>query len=342
MASPAPRALRAGETYLRTSALRESVPTPTDALSRAVAGYCGPTSLARPQSSMGRLPVALRAFTTRCALLTAPWCVLALLAAPAAARADYFDDAPWKARTERAYAVFGTTYRDTFLVWVTYGAVTTDGTRWSWEKTQDYERIFCGLCTSARIWGAAEEARAWAARTSGASMRNFRPLITHNFLFISVRSMGPMPQAQRPTWRHRAEDLVEVSLRDGRHLTSYGPLKVETRTADLSAPSSEIEEACLQMKGMLEGQTLYTPVELEQLTVASKGSPPKGKDDRLQWEFRRAMYGSGPKEVTFVVPFETNEHTFKARDITGIRLNLMGEWVELRQPEAPGNRTAQP
>ena len=95
--------------------------------------------------------------------------------------------------------------------------------------------------------------------------------------------------------------------------------------------SREVEGLCLQNKGMVEGRILYAPTELDQLAVASKGSPPKGEDERMNWEFRRAMYGRPAKEVAFLVPFDTKESTFRPRDSTGIRLNLLGERVELRQ-----------
>lgn len=259
------------------------------------------------------------------------------LAGPAQAG---YHDAPWRTEVTRTYTVRGESFIDTFRVWIDYGAV--DGrtkSRMSWDDTQRTARQICTICTSVRTWGTAEESRAWRARNTGDKF-NFRPLSTHVFLIVNIESHGPMPISQRPAWRQRPNDVVEVHLRDGRRLTSYGPLEVQVREASLAMPSSLAEQMCMQNKGMLEGQVLYTPAELEQLWRASQKPRPRDHEDQLNWEFLRAMYGRLTTEATFLVPFETGDSLFRPRDIDGVRLHFLEAWVDLQPSTDLVQRTA--
>lgn len=246
--------------------------------------------------------------------------VLISFAAPAAGS---YDDAPWRATVVRTITVRGEAYTDTFRVWMDSGYRTSPGGSYaSWSATQEAARRICTICTSLRLWPG-EESRYFAAKAANDRF-NYRPLTTFTFLPISISATGPMPMTGRPRWRYDETDLAVVTLKDGRTYTSMPGFSTEADPhPSLSLPGGAVD-MCWQNKAMLGGRLLYTTDEL-----------------RLLWD-RNPLFKDRPTESTFLVPIDRGHgDRIELRDIVGIKLFLMGEWVDLQPQGALAERTSQ-
>lgn len=205
---------------------------------------------------------------------------------------------------------------DTFQVWLDEGPVDETGKHYKWRDGQ----------AMARIAAINSAPKAWDKWSPGASYRYFwarnlkdqqyHPLESINFLIVNVTAYGPMPLSGRPTWRASKDDIVTLTLADGRQLTSLTSLDTPVPRATVYEPGSVREQARMQLHCMLGWRILYRPDEMPQLW----GKSPCYADRQL--------------ESVFLVPVPNGGRDIRWQDIAGVTVHLLGHDVVLRQPKS--------
>jgi hypothetical protein len=245
--------------------------------------------------------------------------LLGAIALVAPAWATY-DEAPWHATVVKTYSVHGSSYTDTLHIWMDRGyRDRVDGPIHSWDETQRTARLICAICTPRRIWPG-EEDRYQQAKAEQDRPANKEPsyerLSQISFLPISITIKGPLPVTGIPMWRNDTTDVVIVTMKDSRRYVSVPGIETGTDPAANMRVASTMLPTCWQFKAMLGWRYLLTPEKL-----------------RLLWD--RPLYVDHPTENTFLVPVVRGTDSFELKQIIGIKLFIMGEWVDL-QPPATG------
>ena len=246
-----------------------------------------------------------------------------LLFVPGRASA-HFDDAPWKTVLVKTSTVDTVAYADTFYIWVDKGALAgPDSIRVSWQDTQRSIRRACAKCPPTDTWGEKEYNRLWAARESGDKF-NFEPhrLEWATFLIVNFDMVGEPRLIGHPLWRADDSDQVEVTLRDGRTLRSFGPILYPEPKPSLAMPGIMVD-LCWPIRTKLGPQYIFNRSERSQL-----------------WPYPN--FQDRPEENIFFVPIDNGGRDFTDRDIVSMRLFFLGGWVDLQSQAAPASRAAGP
>ena len=254
----------------------------------------------------------------RCLVVTL---LLGVITLASPAWADY-SDAPWRATLIKTYSVRGVSYTDTLLIWIDRGfRETQTHENYSWDDTQRLSRLICAACTPRRIWPGEEE-RYQQSKIEQAKPANKEPsydrLSQIVFLPTSITLVGPLPVTGIPMWRNDTTDVAVVTLRNGRRYVSMPGMETGTDpNANLRLPSTMLP-TCWQFKALLGWRYLLTLDQLKAL-----------------WD-RNPLYKDRPTENTFLVPIVRGTDPFELKQITRIKLFIMGEWVELQPQSATG------
>lgn len=232
-----------------------------------------------------------------------------LLALPAlAAPRPTFNNAPW----------FGTLITsssagvDTFQVWLDEGPVDQTGRVYGWDDGQRAARN-AAMNTAPKSWDEWSPHASW--RYKFALMmkdQQYHPLPELNFLIININAFGPMPISGRPSWRATDADIVTVELADGRRLVSLPSMRIPMPSATVTEPGSEREAARMQIYCMLSGRTLY---RADEFPLLWKGS---------------SCHADKATANTFLVPVQNGGKPFHLKDITGLKVRILGTELMLQ------------